>query len=144
MAALARFGSRLLTLGYTLVITYGVQKAICARSMVRYPFRNPMEENRSISPMAVTISGFKIGRLLIFNRSSFTTFLDLERPIAVIVPIMVEITVARIATVRDTYTALLTSVLWISSLYQRMEKPVNLVRDFDELKEKIMVTKIGR
>ena len=63
---------------------------------------------------------------------------------AVMVPITVEITVARIATVRDTYTALLTSVLWISSLYQRMENPVNLVRDFDELKEKIIVTKIGR
>ena len=94
--------------------------------------------------MAVTMSGFKIGRLLIFKSSSLTTFRDLDRPMAVMVPITVEITVARIATVRDTYTALLTSVLWISSLYQRMENPVNLVRDFDELKEKIIVTKIGR
>ena len=94
--------------------------------------------------MAVTMSGFRIGWLLIFKSSSLTTFRDLDRPMAVMVPITVEITVARIATVRDTYTALLTSVLWISSLYQRIENPVNLVRDFDELKEKIIVTKIGR
>ena len=34
MAALARLGSRLLTFGYTLVMTYGVQNDICAISMV--------------------------------------------------------------------------------------------------------------
>ena len=35
IAALARLGSRLRTLGYTLVITKGVQKLIWAKSMVQ-------------------------------------------------------------------------------------------------------------
>ena len=60
------------------------------------------------------------------------------------VPSTVEMAVARIAMVTDTYTALDTSMLLSSSPYQRREKPVNFVSDFDELKEKIIVTKIGR
>jgi hypothetical protein len=43
-----------------------------------------------------------MGRLLIFKSVSFNTFLDLERPIAVMVPSTVEITVARMAMVTDT------------------------------------------
>ena len=52
--------------------------------------------------MAVTISGLRIGRLLIFKSVSFNTFRDLESPMAVIVPRTVEITVARMAIVTDT------------------------------------------
>ena len=84
------------------MITYGVQKEMCASSMVKYPFRKPSEENRSISPIAVTISGFKMGRLLIFKSVSFNTFRDLESPMAVIVQRTVEITVAKMAIVTDT------------------------------------------
>ena len=85
-----------------------------------------------------------MGRLLIFKSVSFNTLRDFERPIAVMVPSTVEITVARMAMVTDTYTALLTSVLCSSSVYHLMENPINLVRDLEELKEKIMVTRIGR
>ena len=102
MAAFAIFGSRALTFGYTLVITYGVQNAICASNIVRYPFRNPREENKSIRLMAVTISGFRIGILLIFKSSSLITFFDLDKPIAVMVPSIVETMVAMIAMVTDT------------------------------------------
>ena len=60
------------------------------------------------------------------------------------VPSTVEMIVARIAIDTETYTALLISILFISSPYQRRENPVNLVSDLDELKEKIIVTRIGR
>ena len=73
-----------------------------ARSIVRYPLRIPIEENRSIRPMAVTISGFRIGRLLTFRITSRITLRFLERPMAVTVPSTVEITVAMIAMDRDT------------------------------------------
>ena len=52
------------------------------------------EVNRSIKPIAVTISGFIIGRLLICSVSSLTIRLDLDRPMAAIVPTIVETTVA--------------------------------------------------
>ena len=63
---------------------------------------------------------------------------------AVMVPSTVEITVARMAMVRDTYTALLISTFCSSSPYHRSEKPVKRVSDLDELNEKIIVTRIGR
>ena len=63
---------------------------------------------------------------------------------AVIVPRTVEITVAKMAMVRETYTAFITSPLCKSSPYHLRENPVNFVSDFDELKEKIIVTRIGR
>lgn len=50
----------------------------------------------------------------------------------------------RIAIVTETYTALLISILFNSSPYQRRENPVNLVSDLDELNENIIVTRIGR
>lgn len=62
----------------------------------------PSEENSSIRPIAVTISGFRIGKLLMVRTISFSTFLDFESPMAVMVPSTVEITVARIATVTET------------------------------------------
>ena len=102
MAALARFGSRLLTFGYTLVMTYGVQKAMCARSIVIYPFWNPRDENSSIHPMAVTISGFRIGISFILSTISLIIFRDFDKPIAVIVPRTVDAMVASIAIVTET------------------------------------------
>ena len=99
---MARFGSRLLTFGYTLVMTYGVQKAICARSIVIYPFWNPRDENSSIHPMAVTISGFRIGISFILSTISLIIFRDFDKPIAVIVPRTVDAMVANIAIVTET------------------------------------------
>ena len=61
-----------------------------------------------------------------------------------IVPRTVEITVDSSATVTDTYTYIYFSLLDRRSSYQRSENPVKLVRDFDELKEYITVTRIGR
>ena len=95
-------------------------------------------------PIAVTISGFSIGILLIFSIRSRSTLRLRDSPIAVIVPSIVEMIVAMIAMETDTYTAFTTSTLLISSAYHLSEKPENLVSDFDELNEKIIVTRIGR
>ena len=63
---------------------------------------------------------------------------------AVAVPNTVEISVDNNAMVIDTDTALMISASANSSWYHLSEKPVNLVNDLDELKEKNIVTKIGR
>ena len=85
-----------------------------------------------------------IGRLLMLRTISFTTFLLLESPMAVIVPSTVDITVARIAIVRDTYTALMIEPSEISLAYHLSEKPVILVRLLEELNENTIMTTIGR
>ena len=64
IAASAKFGSNDLILGIILKITYGIQKAICANNNVTNPFSIWKVINRSINPMAVTISGFMIGKSL--------------------------------------------------------------------------------
>jgi hypothetical protein len=76
--------------------------------------------------------------------ASLRTLRDLDRPMAVMVPSTVEITVARMAMVTETYTAETTSPLFSRELYHLSEKPVNRDRDFEELKEKITVTRMGR
>ena len=144
IAASARLWSIERTFGYTLVITYGVQKRICARSIVKYPLPIRSDVNKIISPIAVTMSGFIIGILLIFNIQSFTTFLLFESPIAVIVPSTVETNVAIMAILSETYTDEIMPSSVKSFLYHLNEKPVNLVKDLDELKEKTIVTTIGK
>jgi hypothetical protein len=90
------------------------------------------------------MSGFIIGILLIFNIQSFTTFLLFESPIAVIVPSTVETNVAIMAILSETYTDEIMPSSVKSFLYHLNEKPVNLVKDLDELKEKTIVTTIGK
>ena len=64
IAASAIFGSSALNRGRMESMTYGIQKAICANNIVTYPVSIRMDENRSMNPIAVTISGLSIGRLL--------------------------------------------------------------------------------
>ena len=47
------------------IITYGIQNAICASNIVTSPFSILNVMNRSMKPIAVTISGFISGKLLI-------------------------------------------------------------------------------
>ena len=98
IAASARFGSSARIFGITDRITYGIQNAICASSMVTYPFSTWKVINSSINPIAVTISGFIIGRLSTCSMILRRTFLELLSPIAAIVPTTVEISVASTAT----------------------------------------------
>ena len=51
-------------------------------------------EKNSISPIAVTISGFSIGRLFTWVTTSLTTLFDLLRPMEATVPTTVETAVA--------------------------------------------------
>ena len=102
------------------------------------------DENKSIHPIAVTISGFIIGKLLTFSKYSFKNFLDLLRPMAVIVPKIVDINVESRATVRETITAPTISRSLIKREYHCTENPVKLLKDFDELNEKIIMTKMVR
>ena len=66
--------------------------------MVTYPFSTWKVINSSINPIAVTISGFIIGRLSTCSMILRMIFLELLSPIAAIVPTNVEISVASIAT----------------------------------------------
>ena len=117
---------------------------MCASSIVIYPRSILADVNKIIKPIAVTISGFIIGILFTFNSHSRSTFLLFESPIAVIVPRIVDINVAIKAIDTETYTAerMLLSVTSFS--YHLKEKPEKLVSDFEELKEKNIVTNIGR
>ena len=63
-----------------------------------YPFSTLKVINKSISPIAVTISGFIIGRLFTCCMVSLTIFRDLLNPIAVMVPTIVDTKVAIKAT----------------------------------------------
>ena len=78
-----------------------------------------------------------------FKIHSLRNLRHLERPIAVIVPKTVATIVAIIATETDTHTA---DIIWesfINSVYHLREKPANFEKDFDELKENIIVMIIG-
>jgi hypothetical protein len=103
-----------------------------------------MEENKIISPIAVTISGFIIGRLFTLIIISFNILRFLDKPIEVSVPRIVAIMVASTAMDMDTHTAFMMSLLLNRFSYQRSEKLSNFVKDFDELKEYTIVTTIGR
>ena len=136
IAASAIFGSNVRNLGITDKITYGIQNAICARSIVVKPVLILREENSNINPIAVTISGFNIGRLFTCVTISFTIFLDFDKPIAVIVPTNVDTIVAMTA-ISTVYqiASIIERLLNIAS-YHFVEKPVNLVKDFERLNEK--------
>ena len=103
-----------------------------------------MDENKIIKPIAVTISGFIIGMLLTFKIISFNTFLLLDKPMAVMVPKIVEINVAKRAMVIDTDTAFIMELSEIRLLYHWKENPDIFVSDFDELKENTIMTIMGR
>ena len=62
--------------------------------MVTYPFSTWNVMNNNMNPIAVTISGFMIGRLFACSIRSRISFFDLLTPIAAIVPATVEINVA--------------------------------------------------
>ena len=66
--------------------------------------------NSNIKPMAVTISGFIIGKLFTCSIRSRTTFRDLLSPMAEIVPTTVETTVAINATPKVVYNASIISL----------------------------------
>ena len=99
---------------------------------------------RIVLILPIRMSGFIIGILLTLRISSFTILRLLDNPIAVMVPRIVEIIVAKIAMVRETYTALIMEPSFISLEYHLRENPLMLVRLFDELNEKIIKTTIGR
>ena len=92
-------------MGKTLVITNGVQKAMWANSIVKYPFSILTNENNNINAIPVTISGFIIGRLFTCKTIFLKIGFDFEIPIAVIVPNIVDITVDKIAILTDTTIA---------------------------------------
>ena len=71
---------------------------MCARIIVISPRSTPIVMKKSMRPMAVTISGFMIGKSLICSTRSFTTLRDLESPTAAKVPVTVDTTVAMTAT----------------------------------------------
>ena len=144
MAASARLGSSDRIFGITESITYGIQNAICASSIVTYPFSTLKVMNSSISPMAVTISGFISGRLFTCSITSRTIFLDLLSPIAEIVPTTVETAVARTAMLNVVYRASIISPDSSICRYHRSENPEKTVRDFPSLKENTIIYKIGR
>ena len=85
-----------------------------------------------------------MGILFTLRSHSLSTFLLFDKPMAVIVPRMVDITVAINAILMETYTADIMLLSVKSFLYHLRENPAKLVRDFDELNEKNIVTKIGR
>ena len=143
MHASARFGSKLLSLGDTLSITYGMQNITCAASIVPSPFLTPNALKNIRSPIAVTISGFIIGRSFTLSTIALTTLLLFESPIAVIVPTNVEITVASTATSIVYPTASIISPLLNIFSYQRSENPFQWVRLLLLLKENIIVYIIG-
>ena len=144
IAASARFGSSDLIFGITDNITYGIQNAICARSMVTYPFSTWNVMNNNMNPIAVTISGFMIGRLFACSIRSRISFFDLLTPIAAIVPATVEINVASSAILNVVDSASIISADSSICLYQRSENPVKLVSDFPSLNENIIMYRIGR
>ena len=75
---------------------------------------------------------------------SLIIFLLLESPIAVIVPSIVEMSVAKTATESDTYTAFIIDPSFISLSYHLSENPVRFVSDFELLNENTIITTIGR
>ena len=71
---------------------------MCARISVSRESWTFIERNSSISPIAVTISGFITGRLLTSSTRVRTTRLAFDRPMAAMVPTTVDTTVAITAT----------------------------------------------
>ena len=95
----------------------------------------------NINPIAVTISGFMIGKSLTCIIRSCTIFLDFDKPIALIVPIIVEIIVAKIATIIVIYNDSIIALFVNIFSYHCKLKPV---KDLLELKEKTIIKRIGK
>ena len=112
--------------------------------MVTYPFSTWNVMNNNMNPIAVTISGFMIGRLFACSIRSRISFFDLLTPIAAIVPATVEINVASSAILNVVDSASIISADSSICLYQRSENPVKLVSDFPSLNENIIMYRIGR
>ena len=72
-------------------------RELCAKSKVQKPKGIFNEVKNSIKPMAVTISGFSIERLLTWDTVSLMSLLERLKPMAATVPTMVEIMVAKTA-----------------------------------------------
>ena len=68
----------------------------------------------------------------------------LVKPMAAAVPMMVEITAARMETASVTHRASRIMEFWNNSLYQSRVKPDHTDRLLDALKENTMSTKMGR
>ena len=94
--------------------------------------------------MAVTISGFIRGKLFTCAIKSRMIFLELLKPIAAIVPTMVETAVAINATPKVVYRASIISRDCSMCSYHLSEKPVKVVNDFPSLKEKTIIYMMGR
>ena len=121
-----------------------MQNAICANNNVTKPFSILKVIKNNINPIAVTISGFIKGKSLICIIKSCTIFFDLESPIALIVPTIVETTVAIIATIIVTYKDSIIEASANIFEYHCIEKPVKCVNDLLELNEKTIIKPIGK
>ena len=112
-------------------------------STVLKPREIPKAINASISEIPVTISAFNMGMLEI----PIKIFLDtgfmwlMER--AVTVPMTVATSAEIIATSSVVYKAYMIARLWNICVYQLSVKPPQWVLDFDWLKERTIMVKIG-
>ena len=136
--------------GRTCKMTYGVQKATWAISMVKKfrlvdaPNSLPMNTNISISEIPVIISGFVIGiSVTVFIAARYHLDLSLLMPTAAKVPITVEITVADAARTSVFFTDSKVFLSRSNSSYHFQEKPEKTDRLLLSLKEKIRSTTIG-
>ncbi len=143
-AASVKLGSRVLSLGITAKITYGILNVMCASNIVKYPSLKRITTNNNISPIAVTISGLRIGKSLIVKTTSRKIFLDFDKPIALNVPTMVEIMVESVAIETDVQTDAMTSRLLNNCSYHWKENPSKWVNERDELNENTIMIIIGK
>ena len=124
-------------------MTYGVQNAICANSIVTKPRSMWNVMNSSINPMAVTISGFMIGKSFSCSTAFLSTLRQRDRPMALIVPSSVETRVAISAmTIVVCSDSIMSRFSNIRSYHMRL-KPSKLVSERPELKEKMIMNRIG-
>ena len=94
-------------------------------------------------PIAVTMSGFIIGRSFAVRTALRSGLLHRDRPMTVIVPIQVEITVAKMAMANVVPMAPIVTDEENIFSYQRSEKPEKVVRERDALNENKTVYAIG-
>src|SRR5690554_3254419 len=94
--------------------------------------------------MAVTISGFIIGKLLICNIVFLTNFFECTKPMAVKVPAIVDTTVEISAIPIETCTAPIISRFLNKSSYHLMEKLLKCVNDLVLLNENTIIITIGK
>ena len=117
---------------------------MCAISNVIKPFSILKVIKNNIKPIAVTISGFISGKSLICIIKSWTTFLDFDKPIALIVPTTVDITVAITATKIVIYNDSIIDASDNIFVYHCIENPVKCVNDLLELNENTIIKPIGK